>query len=137
MRERRPRYFEPVRVDGRQAQVFKVDYQDERVQVRFKDAKGGMKALELDRFYDNWDGRRWDIPDDRGMYTDYDDRVDVEILFDLCLAGEHPTHPDYVCDTREKKIARLKFLASYMAKDNLRHIIVASMERGEDDPGLD
>lgn len=137
MRELRPRYYEAVRFDGREALVFKVDYSDERVQIRFKDKRGGMKALELDRFYDNWDGKRWDIPDDRNMYTEYDDRVDIEVLFDMCLAKEHPTHRDYVCDTREKWIARLKFLASYMAEDNLRHVIVASIERGEDDPGMD
>lgn len=129
---RRPRRGEEVRVLGRTGKVIRADYLEGTVRIRFTDKRGGIKALELDEFEDNWTGRRWEIPDER-LDGEDTDRLDVQILFDFCYCNNDS---DYFNDQLvvrkhqlegEERMTRLRFLIKYLPEDDPRRLIMEMM----------
>jgi hypothetical protein len=106
---------ESVRLEGQNGEVLRANYHEEEVKVLLLNGNG-VKVIDLNRFYDNWTGKYWDVPSELSDGVE-EERRDVQIFFDWCLAG---THPGVKPLPNLLRLRRLQFLAKYLYIDDPR-----------------
>lgn len=138
---KRPRQNDPVFMEEfrKTGIVERVSWHsDDQVMVRLygKTPKDTFRVLWLDteRFYGNQDGKGiWRIPSEDDRFEP-DDRVDIQILFDLCALNTDYSFKDMspITRTTAEKLARLEFLSKYLKhKDDPRWGYLENLRAGE------
>lgn len=138
---KRPRQNDPVFMEeyNRSGRVLRVSWHsDDQVMVELygKSPKETFRVLWLDteRFYGNQDRKGiWRIPSEDANFEP-EDRVDIQILFDLCATDKDFSYQDMspITRTKAEKLARLEFLSTYLRyEDDPRWDYLDSLREGE------